>query len=278
MSEKPILPTGLDALLGGVEKTSKSTVRDIELSLIVPNRFQPREHFDETKLKELAESINKHGVLSPIIVRESSTDRFEIIAGERRFRAASLNGLKTIPCLIDNAENQTSLEIALIENLQRENLNPIEEAKGFDRLKREFGLTQEEISGVTGKARSTIANSIRILSLPEEVKQMIAEGLIEKGHAKILASLESDEAIKKAKEIVQKSLSVKDLSSFGAPGATKKTKKTKHQDIKNLEQDMSESFGHQIEISETSKSKGTIIIHYRSADERETIIGKIKHD
>lgn len=278
MSEKPILPTGLDALLGGVEKTSKSTVRDIELSLIVPNRFQPREHFDETKLKELAESINKHGVLSPIIVRESSADRFEIIAGERRFRAASLNGLKTIPCLIDNAENQTSLEIALIENLQRENLNPIEEAKGFDRLKREFGLTQEEISGVTGKARSTIANSIRILSLPEEVKQMIAEGLIEKGHAKILASLESDEAIKKAKEIVQKSLSVKDLSSFGAPGATKKTKKTKHQDIKNLEQDMSESFGHQIEISETSKSKGTIIIHYRSADERETIIGKIKHD
>jgi ParB family chromosome partitioning protein len=278
MSEKPILPTGLDALLGGVEKTSKSTVRDIELNLIVPNRFQPREHFDETKLKELAESINKHGVLSPIIVRESSTDRFEIIAGERRFRAASLNGLKTIPCLIDNAENQTSLEIALIENLQRENLNPIEEAKGFDRLKREFGLTQEEISGVTGKARSTIANSIRILSLPEEVKQMIAEGLIEKGHAKILASLESDEAIKKAKEIVQKSLSVKDLSSFGAPGATKKTKKTKHQDIKNLEQDMSESFGHQIEISETSKSKGTIIIHYRSADERETIIGKIKHD
>jgi ParB family chromosome partitioning protein len=278
MSEKPILPTGLDALLGGVEKISKSTVRDIELSLIVPNRFQPREHFDETKLKELAESINKHGVLSPIIVRESSTDRFEIIAGERRFRAASLNGLKTIPCLIDNAENQTSLEIALIENLQRENLNPIEEAKGFDRLKREFGLTQEEISGVTGKARSTIANSIRILSLPEEVKQMIAEGLIEKGHAKILASLESDEAIKKAKEIVQKSLSVKDLSSFGAPGATKKTKKTKHQDIKNLEQDMSESFGHQIEISETSKSKGTIIIHYRSADERETIIGKIKHD
>ena len=278
MSEKPILPTGLDALLGGVEKTSKSTVRDIELSLIVPNRFQPREHFDETKLKELAESINKHGVLSPIIVRESSTDRFEIIAGERRFRAASLNGLKTIPCLIDNAENQTSLEIALIENLQRENLNPIEEAKGFDRLKREFGLTQEEISGVTGKARSTIANSIRILSLPEEVKQMIAEGLIEKGHAKILASLESDEAIKKAKEIVQKSLSVKDLSSFGGPGATTKTKKTKHQDIKNLEQDMSESFGHQIEISETSKSKGTIIIHYRSADERETIIGKIKHD
>jgi len=278
MSEKPILPTGLDALLGGVEKTSKSTVRDIELSLIVPNRFQPREHFDETKLKELAESINKHGVLSPIIVRESSTDRFEIIAGERRFRAASLKGLKTIPCLIDNAENQTSLEIALIENLQRENLNPIEEAKGFDRLKREFGLTQEEISGVTGKARSTIANSIRILSLPEEVKQMIAEGLIEKGHAKILASLESDEAIKKAKEIVQKSLSVKDLSSFGGPGATKKTKKTKHQDIKNLEQDMSESFGHQIEISETSKSKGTIIIHYRSADERETIIGKIKHD
>lgn len=275
---KPILPTGLDALLGGVEKTSKSTVRDIELNLIVPNRFQPREHFDQTRLKELAESINKHGVLSPIIVRESSTDRFEIIAGERRFRAASLNGLKTIPCLIDNAENQTSLEIALIENLQRENLNPIEEAKGFDRLKREFGLTQEEISGVTGKARSTIANSIRILSLPEDVKQMIAEGLIEKGHAKILASLEPDEATKKAKEIVQKSLSVKDLSFYGSRGVTKQIKKTKHQDIKNLEQDMSEAFGHHIEILETSKSKGTIVIHYRSADERETIIGKIKHD
>ena len=137
MSDKPTLHTGLDVLLGGVEKTSKSTVRDIELNLITPNRFQPREFFDEDRLQELAESIKKHGVLSPIIVRESSADKFEIIAGERRFRAATLNGLATIPCLIDNAENQTSLEIALIENLQRENINAIEEAKGFDRLKRE---------------------------------------------------------------------------------------------------------------------------------------------
>lgn len=278
MSDKPTLHTGLDVLLGGVEKTSKSTVRDIELNLITPNRFQPREFFDENRLQELAESIKKHGVLSPIIVRESSADKFEIIAGERRFRAATLNGLASIPCLIDNAENQTSLEIALIENLQRENLNPIEEAKGFDRLKREFGLTQEEISGVTGKARSTVANAMRMLSLPDEVKQMIAEGVIEKGHAKILAGLDANAALQKAKEIIEKSLSVKDLSSGTSKKTTKKTTKTKNQDVQILEQDMSEAFGHRIEITEASKSKGTINIHYLSADERETIISKIKRN
>ncbi|MEK9649619.1 MAG: ParB/RepB/Spo0J family partition protein [Gammaproteobacteria bacterium] len=278
MSDKPTLRTGLDALLGGIEKTNKSTVRDIELGLINPNRFQPREFFDQEKLQELAESIKKHGVLSPIIVRESSGDKFEIIAGERRYRAATINGLQTIPCLIDNAENQTSLEIALIENLQRENLNPIEEARGFDRLKREFGLTQEEISGVTGKARSTVANALRMLSLPEEVKRMIADGVIERGHAKILAGLDPDLAITKAKEIVEKALSVKELSSVATNKSNKKTGKTKHQDIKILEQDLSEAFGHKIEISEASKSRGSVVIHYTSAEERETIIEKIKHN
>ena len=154
-----ILSTGLDALLGDVTKVNQQTIKELDLYQIKPNRFQPRQSFDEDKINELSLSIAKHGVLSPILVRETGAGGYELIAGERRLRAAKKTGLKTLPCLIDSAEDQTSLELALIENLQREDLNPIEEARGYDRLKREFNLTQDNISEVTGKARSSVANS-----------------------------------------------------------------------------------------------------------------------
>ena len=189
-----ILNTGLDALLGGVTNQNKQTIKDIDLNQIKPNRFQPRQAFDEGKIQELALSIKKHGILSPILVRETGAGGYELIAGERRLRAAKKAGLLTAPCLVDAAEDQLSLELALIENLQREDLNPIEEARGYDRLKREFALTQDNIAEVTGKARSSIANSMRLLNLPQSIIDSLYSGDLEKGHAKILASMEPSDA------------------------------------------------------------------------------------
>ena len=193
--EKKTLNRGLDALLGQNNSNQRS-VKEVDLIKIKPGRFQPRSNFDNEKLMELTASIKKQGVLSPILVRELGLNEFEVIAGERRLRASKMAGLKTIPCLIDQKEDQDALVSALIENLQREDLNPVEEARGLDRLKREFGLTQDEVASSTGKARSTVANSLRILSLPTSVLDLLALGKIEKGHAKLLASMTPNEAEK----------------------------------------------------------------------------------
>ena len=171
MSDNKSLNRGLDALLGDQKLTT--TTKEIDLEKITAGRYQPRQEFDDVKIQELADSIKKHGVLSPILVREVGLDKFEVIAGERRVRASKIAGLKTIPSLVNQKEDQEALEAALIENLQREDLNPVEEARGYDRLKREFELTQDEISKATGKARSTIANSMRILSLSPKILDMI---------------------------------------------------------------------------------------------------------
>jgi ParB family chromosome partitioning protein len=213
-----ILNTGLDALLGNVTEVNQQTIKELDLNQIKPNRFQPRQSFDEDKINELSLSIAKHGVLSPILVRETGAGGYELIAGERRLRAAKKAGLKTLPCLIDSAEDQTSLELALIENLQREDLNPIEEARGYDRLKREFNLTQDNISEVTGKARSSVANSMRLLNLPQSIIDLLYSRDLEKGHAKILASMETKDAEDLAQKIVSLGMTVKDAA------ATKKTK------------------------------------------------------
>ena len=169
-----ILNRGLDALLGSSSANNQRTIKDIDPESINAGRFQPRANFDEDKLLELTDSIKKHGVLSPILVRELGLNKYEVIAGERRLRASIKAGLKTIPCLVDQKKDQDALESALIENLQREDLNAVEEARGYDRLKREFGLTQDEVATSTGKARSTIANSIRLLSLPAKVLDLIS--------------------------------------------------------------------------------------------------------
>ena len=214
------LNRGLDALLGS-KGTTKRTVQEVELEQINAGRFQPRENFNEESLNELTESIKKHGVLSPILVRELGLNKYEVIAGERRLRASLKAGLETIPCLIDQKKDQDALESALIENLQREDLNAVEEARGYDRLKREFGLTQDEVATSTGKARSTIANSLRILSLPQKVLDYLAAGKIEKGHAKLLASLDAKEAEKAAENIVKNKLTVRDLSKTSNTHTTK---------------------------------------------------------
>lgn len=279
MSEnKKTLNKGLDALLGQTNNSQRS-IKEVSVKKIKPGRFQPRSNFDNQKLDELTKSIKKQGVLSPILVREFGLNEYEVIAGERRLRASKMAGLETIPCLVDQKKDQDALISALVENLQREDLNPVEEAMGLDRLKREFGLTQDEVASSTGKARSTIANSLRILTLPKSVLEMLSQGTIEKGHAKLLASMSPDDAEIAAKKIIKEKLSVKDLSSLTSKKTTNKTNKnkTKDTDILNIEREMSESFGHRVEIETKNKKSGKVSITYKTLDELDNIISKIKN-
>ena len=273
MSENKSLNRGLDALLG--DQKIPTTTKEIDLEKITAGRYQPRQEFDSVKIQELAESIKKHGVLSPILVREVGLDKFEVIAGERRVRASKIAGLKTIPSLVNQKEDQEALEAALIENLQREDLNPVEEARGYDRLKREFALTQDEIAKATGKARSTIANSMRILSLSSKILDMISQGLLEKGHAKILSSLDTIKADQLAEAIAQKKLTVRQAEALLKP-AKKTTKiKVKDRDTLNIEDEISGNFGHKTEIETKTTKTGKVSIFYHSPDELETIIQKL---
>ena len=275
---RKILNKGLDALLGE-QNQSQKTVKNIDIKKIKAGRFQPRSNFDKDKLNELTNSIKKQGVLSPILVRELGLSEFEVIAGERRLRASKMAGLESIPCLVDQKKDQDALISALIENLQREDLNPVEEARGLDRLKREFGLTQDEVATSTGKARSTIANSLRILSLPNSVLDMLSRGLIEKGHAKLLASLSPEEAERIAIKTTKESLSIKDLNSLVSKKTQNKKQKNKvkNTDLLNIEREMSESFGHKVEIETKNKNSGRVLINYKSLDELDNIISKIKN-
>ena len=276
--ENKTLNKGLEALLGQSNSNQRS-VKDIEVSKIKPGRFQPRSNFDKDKLAELTESIKKQGVLSPILVRELGLNEFEVIAGERRLRSSKMAGLETIPCLVDQKKDEDALISALIENLQREDLNPVEEAKGLDRLKREFGLTQDEVASSTGKARSTIANSLRILSLPTLVLDMLSSGKIEKGHAKLLASMQPNKAEEVAKKIIKDRLTVRDLSNLSLKSKSKLNSRSKQKDtdVLNIEKEMSEIFGHKIEIEAKNTKTGKVSIIYKTLDELDNIISKIKN-
>jgi len=276
--ENKILNKGLDALLGQNTNNNQKSVKELPVEDINPGRFQPRTNFDEEKLLELTNSIKNHGVLSPILVREVGLNKYEVIAGERRLRASKNAGLKTIPTLIDQKQDKDALESALIENLQREDLNAVEEARGYDRLKREFGLTQDEVAASTGKARSTIANSLRLLSLPAKVLDMLSSGKIEKGHAKLLASMDPLEAEKAANNIVKNKLTVKDLAGLSSKKTNKKIQtKTKDRDLLIVEEEMSENFGHKVEIEAKNKKSGKVVINYNTKDELESIISKLKN-
>jgi ParB family chromosome partitioning protein len=277
--ENKILNRGLDALLGSNKEANQKTVKEVSIDNISAGRFQPRSNFDEGKLLELTVSIKNHGVISPILVREMGLNKYEVIAGERRLRASKKAGLTTIPCLIDQKKDQDALESALIENLQREDLNAVEEARGYDRLKREFGLTQDEVASSTGKARSTIANSIRLLNLPPKVLDMLSTGQIEKGHAKLLVSMGTEDAERAANNIIKNKLSVKELSGLSGSkkASSKNIKKTKDTDLLNVEEEMSEGFGHKVEIEAKNKKAGKVVITYNTSGELETIISKLKN-
>ena len=277
--ENKSLNRGLDALLGSNKEVNQKTVKEVSIDNISAGRFQPRSNFDEGKLLELTVSIKNHGVISPILVREMGLNKYEVIAGERRLRASKKAGLTTIPCLIDQKKDQDALESALIENLQREDLNAVEEARGYDRLKREFGLTQDEVASSTGKARSTIANSIRLLNLSPKVLDMLSTGQIEKGHAKLLVAMSTEDAERAANNIIKNKLSVKELSGLSRSKKTssKNIKKTKDTDLLNVEEEMSEGFGHKVEIEAKNKKAGKVVITYNTSGELETIISKLKN-
>ena len=273
MSDNKSLNRGLDALLG--DQKLPTITKEVDLEKITAGRYQPRQEFDDVKIQELADSIKKHGVLSPILVREVGFDKFEVIAGERRVRASKIAGLKTIPSLINQKEDQEALEAALIENLQREDLNPVEEARGYDRLKREFELTQDEIAKATGKARSTIANSMRILSLSPRILDMISQGALEKGHAKILSGLETTKSEQLAEVISQKKLTVRQAEALLKPAKKTIKIKEKDRDTLNVEDEISGSLGHKTEIETKTTKTGKVSIFYHSSDELETIIQKL---
>ncbi len=284
MAKKTSLNKGLEALLGDTAsqptKTSKSKNKpnqesnEILISTIKANQFQPRTEFDEKALLQLSESIKEHGVVQPILVRGLNKG-FELIAGERRLRAAKLAGLKKIPAVVVDVSNVQSLEIAILENVQREDLNPIDVSMGYQRLKNEFGYTQEEMAKKVGKPRSSIANSLRLLSLSTKAQAELKKGNISEGHAKVLLGLEPTKAESMLNEILKQNLSVRDLEKMlhsKQPLITKKQSKTR--DELNLESALSSKLGSKV-IIDDKDGKGRLLIKYYSYDELDGIIEKI---
>ena len=263
-----------------VEKiVEKPVEQTLKVSLIEPNQAQPRKKFQEEELKELADSIKEYGILQPLLVQKKD-DHYEIIAGERRWRAAKLAGLTEVPVLIREYDKQRTMEIALIENVQRADLNPIEEALAYQRLIQEFNLTQEEIAGRVSKNRATITNSMRLLKLDSRVQQMLVDGQISSGHARALLGLEDGERqYQAAKKIIQENLSVRDvekLVKFLNRPEKEKKEPEKGPDInliyKQIEDKLKTIMGTKVVINRKDKNKGRIEIEYYSQDELERII------
>ena len=283
MAKKTSLNKGLEALLGDVvspketktptKKSKPTQTSEISISKIKTNQYQPRTSFDEKKLEELSHSIKKHGVIQPILVREEGK-QFELIAGERRMRASKLAGLKKIPAVITKATNMQSLEIAILENVQREDLNPLEVSKGYQRLKDEFGYTQEQVAKSVGKPRSSVANSLRLLTLTPKIQKELEKGSITEGHAKVLLSLESSQANSFLEKIIKEVLSVRELEKLLGPKPTTNTKNTKSTDEKNLESALSAKLGSKVVIQDKNGT-GKMVIKYYSYDELDGIIEKI---
>ena len=283
MVKKKGLGKGLGALLTDENSSIDSeSISEIKIIDIEPNSSQPRKDFDQERLAELSESIRQYGVLSPILVQESDNGYYRIIAGERRWRASKLAGLKTIPAIIKKSENLQVFELALIENLQREDLNPIEEALGYRRLMTEYGLTQEQVSEKMSKSRSGIANSLRLLNLPEEVIAMVERGDLSVGHAKVLLAIaDSAKLTMFAKKAIDESLSVRELEELIKKGEiTPKAKKEVDLNLKlafeTIEKNVSSLLGTKVKIVDKN-NKGKIQIEYYSAKDLERIIKIIQN-
>jgi ParB family chromosome partitioning protein len=276
--QKQALGKGLGALIPDLstldDREKKALgITEIELDRIAPNEYQPRKVFDDEKLKELAASIKEQGVIQPIIVHKAGSG-YELIAGERRWRASRLAGFKTIPALVKEVTKRELLEMALIENIQREDLNALEAAEAYKRLQDEFKLTQEDLARRVGKERSTVTNFLRILHLPKEIKQDLASGVISMGHAKALLSLErSRDQIHAAALIVKKGLSVREAESLAArlKNPPKERKIRQSQELKSLEEKLKKKLGTKVSISSRSKG-GRIVIEYYSVEELDRIL------
>lgn len=301
MSGKKKLGRGLDKLLGGAASRAAaseaqvsaaaiannsselidSELRHLPVDLIQRGKYQPRTDMHEEALQELAESIKVQGVMQPIVVRPIPGDRFEIIAGERRWRATQLAGLDTIPAVIRLVGDESAIAMALIENIQRENLNPIEEAMALKRLQEEFSLTQQEVADAVGKSRTTVTNLLRLMSLNHDVRLMLERGDIEMGHAKALLGLQPEQQSEAAKTVAGKALSVRQTESLvrrllEQPQGKKPETARPDPDISRLQETLSEKLGAQVEIQHSNKGSGKVTLKYNSLDELDGILSHIK--
>ena len=272
------LGRGLSSLIG--ETKVESNKNQLQISDLTPNKFQPRKIFDEENLNDLTNSIKERGILQPIIVRKSEDEKskFEIIAGERRWLAAQRAGLHNVPVVVTEADDLKSLEFSIVENVQRHDLNPLEEAKGYKRLIDEFSYDQEKVSKFIGKSRSYITNSLRLLTLPFEVIKLIEAQKLTAGHAKILVGLENANFI--ANKIIEKKLSVRQAENFVKIFKNKKQKsnKVKDSNIKDLEMSISNKVGLNVIIQNKKNNKGKIIFEYKELDQLNKIIEIIKNN
>ncbi len=272
------LGKGLGALITSAD-TGDTGVKEIRINDMEPNSGQPRKAFNGEKIDQLAQSIKQHGVVQPLIVQRDGTG-YKIVAGERRWRAAKIAGLKTVPVIVRDLSDKQVMEIALIENLQREDLNPIEEAEAYNKLIDDFGMTQEEISATVGKSRPAIANSLRLLSLQEKIRKLLIEGEITSGHGRALLAIEEKSLqFKVAEEIIRKQLSVRETELLVKGLKTKKkTKKKKNDDAaeyRAIEDRFREVFGTKVKIMNNQKN-GKIVIEYYSLDELDRIISLVE--
>ena len=270
------LGRGLSSLIGETKVENKTN--KLSLGEIIPNKYQPRKNFDEDNLEDLSNSIKERGVIQPIIVRRSNNDnaKYEIIAGERRWLAARKAGLHDIPVVVTEADDLKSLEFAIVENVQRHDLNPLEEAQGYKRLIDEFSYDQEKVSKFIGKSRSYITNSLRLLTLPNSILQKKKKKKISAGHAKILVGLDNAEFI--ANKIIEKKLSVRQSENFVKIFKKKKGSFSSpiDPDIQSLERSVSDKIGLTVSIRNNKRNKGTITFSYHDADQLNKIIDIIK--
>ena len=272
------LGRGLSSLLGDSSKkieTNKVSIKDL-----VRNKFQPRKHFNKENLEELANSIKEQGVIQPIVVRahEHDNGKYEIVAGERRWLASQNAGLNEVPIIIVDADDVKSLELAIIENVQRQNLNPIEEARGYKKLINDFNYDQEKLAKFIGKSRSYIANSLRLMSLPEDVILMVEKGILSAGHARTLIGLNNCSEL--ANQIIKKKLSVRAAESLSQKWKNKKLKPVTKKDsnILNLQKILEEKTGLNVSINNKKNNSGTIFFEYQDLDQLDRLINSIKNN
>ena len=285
MAKNKGLGRGLDALLSGDEELNNkdNSLQNCFIDDLVTGKYQPRSHMNKTALNELAESIKSQGIMQPIVVRplDGNTTKkikYEIIAGERRWRAAKLANLNEVPILIKNITDESALAMSLIENIQRENLNSIEEAKGIQKLINEFGMTHESASEILGKSRTTVTNLLRLLNLSKHVQNALLEEKIEMGHARAIISLAPSQQVMICQKIITQKLSVRDVEALINTKTTfkVKTKSNKTADIVNFENNLSDKLGTSVKISHKANGSGVLKINYSNLDQLDSILKKIE--
>jgi ParB family chromosome partitioning protein len=273
------LGRGLDALLGADEGERKDALGTLPVGAIQPGKYQPRTKMDPEALNELAASIRAKGLMQPVLVRPLGRDSFELIAGERRWRAAQMAGLTEIPALVREVPDETALAMSLIENIQREDLNPMEEAAGVQRLVDEFSMTHDQAADAIGRSRSATTNLLRLLKLAKPVQQMLMQGALEMGHARALLVLDGARQIEAANRVGARGLSVRETEALvrrlaHSPGTRRK--QSRDRDLARLEEDVSERLGTTVEIRTGRKGKGKIVLHFSGLDHLDQLLKKLR--